>query len=223
MRKRVGSILWGIVFIVVGVGLVGDIAGAWEFQPFFAGWWTLFMIVPAFISLIQNGIRISNTIWLLIGLALLACCRGLIEWSLLATLFVPVIFIVIGLIMVMRNLIHLGNRRVQVPSDKKKSESVVFSGKKLIVEDEFYGMDCDAVFGGITLDLRGATITQNISIDALAVFGGVDILLPANVQVKLSDTSLFGGCSNHYHSYSGENIPVVYINATALFGGVEVK
>jgi hypothetical protein len=58
---------------------------------------------------------------------------------------------------------------------------------------------------------------------AMAVFGGVDILLPAGLKVVVSDTSLFGGCSNQYHSYSGDDIPTVYINATALFGGVEVK
>jgi len=56
----------------------------------------------------------------------------------------------------------------------------------------------------------------------LAVFGGVDILLPANVSAKLSNLSLFGGSSNsHKDCPSGGS--VVYINATALFGGVEVK
>ena len=36
-------------------------------------------------------------------------------------------------------------------------------------------------------------------------------------------TSLFGGCNNQYRSVRGDDIPTVYINATALFGGVEVR
>ena len=53
-------------------------------------------------------------------------------------------------------------------------------------------------------------------------FGGVDILVPANVTVKLSDMSLFGGCCNENKNQPAA-VPVVYVNATALFGGVEVK
>lgn len=223
MRKRIGSILWGLIFVIAGAGIIGDMANLWEFRLLFTGWWTLFLIVPATISMIEKGIRVSNTITLLIGVALLACSRGVLEWSVLSSLFVPVIFVVIGLIMVMRNLFHLGMRKIEVPSDKRKTENIVFSGKKLVIEDDFYGMDIDAVFGGAVLDLRKAKITQNISIDALAVFGGVDVLLPANVRVVVNDTSLFGGCTNQYHSFSGDGIPTIYINATALFGGVEVR
>jgi len=223
MRKRIGSVLWGLIFVVAGAGIIGEMVNLWEFKLFFTGWWTLFLIVPAVISIIEKGFRISNTITLLIGAALLACSRGVLEWSVLSALFVPVIFVVIGLIMVTRNLFHLGTRKIEVPSEKKKTESIVFSGKKMVIEDEFCGMDIDAVFGGGVLDLRKASITQNVSIDALAVFGGVDILLPAGVKVVVNDTSLFGGCTNQYHSFSGDGIPTIYINATALFGGVEVR
>jgi len=83
-------------------------------------------------------------------------------------------------------------------------------------------MDAEAYFGGLTVDLRNAVITQNISIDAIAVFGGVDILLPANVTVKLSDNSMFGGCSKHRNNAAAD-APTVYVNAVAMFGGVEVK
>lgn len=223
MRKRISSILWGLIFIAVGLGVVGNMAGIWEFHVFFEGWWTLFFIVPAFISLIEKGFRIGNTVCLIVGAALLAACQGLLTWDVVSALFLPIIFIVIGCIMVMRNLFHIGSRKVYVDKDKRKNETVVFSGKKIVVEDEFYGMDYEAIFGGAVLDLRKAKIKENISIDALAVFGGVDILLPAGLRVVVSDTSLFGGCNNQYHSYSGDELPTVYINATALFGGVEVR
>lgn len=223
MRKRISSTLWGLLFIAVGVGVAGNMTGLWEFRIFFEGWWTLFFIIPSLLSLIEKGFRVGNTVCLVVGSALLAACQGIITWDLISALFLPVIFITIGAVLVLGNLFHIGTRRVHVDKEKRRSESIVFSGKKILIEDEFYGMDYDAVFGGAVLDLRRAKITENVSIDALAVFGGVDILLPAGLKVVVSDTSLFGGCNNQYHSYSGDEVPTLYINATALFGGVEVR
>jgi len=222
MRKRIGNTLWGLLFIALGIGIVGDMMGAWEINLLFAGWWTLFLIIPAFLSIISNGIRIGNSIGLVVGLALLACVRGYLPWEVLSRMLVPVVMILIGGVLVFKNLFHLNLGRVKVPNEKRMEELIVFSGKNLIVQNEFYGIDGEAIFGGLTIDLRGAQITENISIDAMAVFGGVDILLPANVSAKLSDLSLFGGCSNS-HADNPAGGPVVYINATALFGGVEVK
>lgn len=222
MRKRISNVLWGILFIAVGIGIIGHMAGAWEFNLLFAGWWTLFLIVPAVLGMVERGIRIGNTIGLVLGVALLACCRGWLPWEVLSRMLVPTVMVLIGGVMVFKNLFHLNLGRVKVPNEKRMEELVVFSGKNLVVQNEFYGIDGEAIFSGLTIDLRGAQITENISIDALAVFGGVDILLPANVSVKLSDLSLFGGCSNS-RTYNPVDGPTVYVNATALFGGVEVK
>lgn len=222
MRKRISSTLWGLIFIAAGIGIVGAMTGAWEFNILFPGWWTVFLIVPAVLGMIEHGVRIGNTIGLVLGVALLSCCQGWLPWEVLSRMLVPVIMILIGGVMVFKNLFHLNLGRVKVPNEKRMGELVVFSGKNLIVQNEFYGMEGEAIFGGLTIDLRGAQITENISIDAMAVFGGVDILLPANVSVKMSDLSLFGGCSNS-RNYSPVEGPTVYVNATALFGGVEVK
>ncbi len=222
MRKRISSTLWGLIFIALGVGIVGDMAGVWEINLLFSGWWTVFLIVPALLGMIEHGIRIGNSIGLVLGVALLACCQGWLPWAVLSKMLVPTVMIIIGGVIVFKNLFHLNLGRVKVPNEKRIEELVVFSGKNLIIQDQFYGMDGETVFGGLTIDLRGAKIEENISIDALAVFGGVDILLPANVSVKVSDLSLFGGCSNS-RNYSPVDGPTVYVNATALFGGVEVK
>ena len=222
MRKRISNVLWGLILILAGIGIVGAMAGIWEFSTLFAGWWTLFLIIPAVLGMIEHGVRIGNTIGLVLGVALLACCRGLLPWEILAKMLVPSVMVIIGGVMIFKNLFHLNLGRVKVPNEKRMEELIVFSGKNLIIQNEFFGIDGEAIFGGLTIDLRGAQITENISIDTLAIFGGVDILLPANVNVKLSDLSLFGGCSN-CHKNNAIDGPTVYVNATALFGGVEVK
>lgn len=222
MRKRIGNVLWGVFFLAIGIGIAGGLLDLWEFQPFFTGWWTLFILIPCVISLIENGPKISNVLWMVIGLMLLASARGYLDWDTMWKLLVPIVFIVIGLGMVLRNIFSIGSKRVSIPNEMKKEETLVFSGKKYIVEDEFYGMNLDAIFGGATLDLRNAKIDQNISIETTAVFGGIEIWLPNNTKAVVSSNALFGGCSND-HRVVGENLPTVYINASALFGGVEVK
>lgn len=222
MRKRISSTLWGLLFIAIGIGIIGHMAGAWEVNLFFKGWWTLFLIIPSLLGMIEHGIHIGNTIVLLLGVALLACCQGVLPWEVLYRMAGPAVLVLIGVMMVFKSLFHVGFGRVKVPNERRMEELVVFSGKKLVVQNTFYGIDGEAVFGGLTIDLREALIEENISIDALAVFGGVDILLPTNVSVKLSDLSLFGGCNNS-RRYTPTAGPTVYVNATALFGGVEVK
>lgn len=222
MRKRIGNVLWGIFFLAIGIGIAGSLLGLWVFQPFFEGWWTLFILIPCVISIVESGPRISNMIWMVIGLLLLACTRGYMDWGTMWKLLIPIVFIVIGLGMVIRSIFSVGMKRVSIPSEMKKDETLVFSGKKYVVEEEFYGMNLDAIFGGATLDLRNAKIDQNISLELTAVFGGIDVLLPDNVKAVISSNALFGGCSNGHH-VTGEDLSIVYINATALFGGVEVK
>ena len=46
MRQRVGNILFGLAFLVAGLGFGGQALGLWNFNLFFSGWWTLFLIVP---------------------------------------------------------------------------------------------------------------------------------------------------------------------------------
>ncbi len=87
----------------------------------------------------------------------------------------------------------------------------------------FTGAELTAVFGGIKCDLRNAIIENDCVINATAIFGGVDIYLPAYVNVKTSSMSLFGGLTNKIPPYSPNNQVTVYVNGTCMFGGVEIK
>ena len=42
-------------------------------------------------------------------------------------------------------------------------------------------------------------------------------------EVKVKSTSIFGGVSEKKHRPYVENAVTVYINATCMFGGVEIK
>ena len=89
--------------------------------------------------------------------------------------------------------------------------------------ETFEGADLNAVFGGVDCDLRNAIITRDCVISASAIFGGVDILVPANVNVKVSSNSIFGGTSNKAAGRNLPDAPTLYVRSTCLFGGVDIK
>ncbi|MGW1347363.1 hypothetical protein ACWCOV_40365 [Kribbella sp. NPDC002412] len=84
--------------------------------------------------------------------------------------------------------------------------------------------DATAVFGASTLDLRDAEVEAEADVDAVAIFGGVDVLLPARWRLALSGTSVFGGVEDL--SGSADRLPPdaarLNLHAVAVFGGVTV-
>jgi hypothetical protein len=64
---------------------------------FFDGWWTLFIIIPAFAGLLLEREKVGNLFCLAIGVFLLLCSQGLIEFSWAWKIFVPVVIVVMGL------------------------------------------------------------------------------------------------------------------------------
>ena len=102
--------------------------------------------------------------------------------------------------------------------------TAVFSGEKMNFTGEvFQGAELNAVFGGVECNLRNAIIDQDCVIRASAIFGGVDIFVPGNVNVQVTSTSIFGGVSNKSCNGQIEGAPTLYIQGTCLFGGVDIK
>ena len=54
-------------------------------------------------------------------------------------------------------------------------------------------------------------------------FGGIDIFVPDYVNVKINSNSIFGGVSEKNHRPTVQGAVTIYINATCMFGGVEIK
>ena len=107
------------------------------------------------------------------------------------------------------------------------NESSVFGGiKQRVVSQEFEGGYLSSVFGGIEMDLRGAnTKLDQLYIQADAVFGGIDLMLPAHWNVTVRGTGIFGGFEDRTHppANSTEKTPHLTVTGSAVFGGVTVR
>ena len=56
--KKIGNILWGICFIVIGVIILLNSLEITNINIFFEGWWTLVIIIPSAIGLIKEKEKI---------------------------------------------------------------------------------------------------------------------------------------------------------------------
>lgn len=226
--KKISKILWGIALITVGVIFALNAFGITDIELFFDGWWTLFIIVPCFIGIFSEREKTGNIIGLVIGVFLLLCCQNVLGFDMLWKLAVPAIIVIIGLKLILGAV--FGDKAIKLLETSKQSgESIktgcaTFSGQDLNFDgEEFSGAELTAVFGGVKCDLRNAVINKDCAITATSVFGGITIFVPDYVNIKVNSNSIFGGVSDKNHRPSVQGAVTVYINATCMFGGVEIK
>ena len=226
--KKFGNVLWGIVLIIIGVIIGGNSLGITNINIFFDGWWTLFIIVPCFIGLFKDNEKTGNLVGLLIGVVLLLGCQNILDFDLIWKLAFPTILVIIGLSIILRDTLggKVSNeiKKLNEKRNDGNSYCATFSGQNVNFDGEkFTGADLIAVFGGVKCDLRNAIIDSDVVINASSTFGGIEIYVPSNVKIKIKSTPLFGGVSNKANTKTDENSHTIYINGTAVFGGVEIK
>lgn len=224
--KKVSSVLWGLVLIAAGVVFALNAMNITDIDIFFDGWWTLFIIVPCTVGLFTEREKMGNIIGISIGVFLLLCSQDILSFSVLWKLLVPAIIVLVGLKMVLTGL--FGNKandilkKLKQDGKEPKAGHAVFSGCDLKYDNEvFEGAELSATFGGVECDLRNAIIEKDCAIRVSAIFGGIDIFVPDNVNVKVSSNSIFGGMSNKTSVH--QNAPTIYVSGTCMFGGVEIK
>lgn len=226
--KRLNTVLWGVLLVLAGVLLSLNALDFIDIRFFFDGWWTFIIIAPCVIGLITSENKTANLIGLTAGVILFLCCRGILSFSTVWKLIVPVIILFIGLKMIFGSLFKNKGAKIMEQKQYRGINPVhsagVFSSQSLNFNGyEFHSAELNAVFGSVKCDLRGSDIPEDCIINASAVFGGIDIFLPENVNVKVKSNSLFGGVSGkRKRSVSDEGV-TVYINASCMFGGVEIK
>lgn len=226
--KRISSVLWGVILVAVGAVLALNALEITSIDLFFDGWWTLIIIVPCVIGLFTDYDKSGSIIGLCIGVFLLLCCQDVLSFGLFWKLLIPGIVVIIGVKMILGNLSGVKGeqvfKRLKTENGEIRNGTAVFSGATLDYTGEvFEGAELEAVFGGVKCDLRNAVIQRDCAIHAFAVFGGIDIYVPENVNVKVNSHSIFGGVSGKEHRNHPENSYTLYLDATCMFGGVEIK
>lgn len=227
MNNRSRNMLWGLLFIVLGVGYAGNALWNWNFSIFFPGWWTLFIIIPCLSSMLQSGVKVGNSIGLMIGV--LFFISNYFDLDFLGKLIVPIALVIVGLVII------FGNSFSRRDSDKNtyKDNDVhyegyisemraIFSSKSNNYNNEvFRGVDVSAIFGNVRLDLKSADIVDESIIEIFTIFGSVDIYAPDDIEIIVSQIPIIGGVN--YNQNTNNTTMKIYVNATCVLGGVNIR
>ena len=226
--RKLGNTLWGIVLIIIGVILTLNALEITNINIFFNGWWTLLIIIPSAIELIAREDKFWSAIWLIIGIILLLACRDILDFELIWRLTIPVIIILIGINLIFKDKLdkrmEKKNKELKEKVEGLEEYCATFGEVKADFNNqEFKGASLTAVFGSTDLDLRKAIINEDKLIKTCAVFGGIEIMAPENVNIKVKSTPIFGATSNKTNRKYDEKLPTIYVNSFCMFGCVDIK
>lgn len=225
MKKE--NVLWGLGFIIVGILVLINALGILEINVFFKGWWTLFIIVPCFVNIFKDNDKTASIIGTVFGILLLLAVRDVINFDLLWKILLPLVLIIIGLSLIFKDKVSdkVKDEIKKLNKNSKDEYTATFSGQDLNFDDEeFKGCELNAIFGGIKCDIKNAKLKDDVVINASSIFGGITLYVPKDVNVKVVSNSIFGGVSGNYNKNKNDKKgKTIYVNATCLFGGVEIK
>ncbi len=102
---------WGIALVAVGVLLALNAFNITDFNIFFDGWWTLFIIVPCGIGMITDSDKWGSIIGVIVGVLLLLCCQDILDFDIFWKLLIPAIIVIIGVKLYSRKYINKQKRK----------------------------------------------------------------------------------------------------------------
>lgn len=214
-------LLAGLLLLMNNLNLL-DIGGVWRWLP------SLFILLGIW-QLYVNNFRFFTGPLILIAGGLL------FQLSALGTLGIdsvfdlwPLVLILVGGSILME---RLGLKFPSIPGREMNEETLniiaIFNGAEDTVHTEsFEGGEITAIFGAVEVDLRQAVpATQPVTINAFALFGGVEMKIPGTWRVRKDIIGIFGGTDDSRKGKpetDGGPVDLV-VTGFALFGGIEIQ
>ena len=218
--------LWlGGAVVAFGVVFLLDSAGVLNSDEAISQWWPLLILAAGVLTLAERPPSVFRGVLLTaIGALLLLFTTDALDDNAWDYIW-PAAIILAGVAIVVRwhgRTIPAGTSEADVVRS-----TAVFGGPKLVcTAQQFRGAFLTAVFGGVTLDLRGAhPAPDGASINATVAFGGIDILVPKGWRISVRTTPIFGGLDDKtdHSDPPADDAPTLHVDAVILFGGVDIK
>jgi len=225
-RKRKSSPgLFGIILVIIGAALI---ANQFDLIPYnlrnVLFTWQAFLILLGVIFVTTRDSRVTGYILMGVGGFFIIPEIADVTWE-YKRLFWPVLFIIIGLIIIFKGG-SLFRSRVYSGTNSDQIDDVnVFGGSdKIISSNNFQGGSIVSVFGGGKYDLRQAALShKGCELEVVNVFGGINLLIPPDWNVKTEVVGIFGGFSDKRSSVQPDVEKTIIIKGVAIFGGGDIK
>ncbi|MCX2951447.1 LiaF transmembrane domain-containing protein [Lentzea sp. NEAU-D7] len=201
----------GLVLVALGVFGILDATDVLDSGDAVGRWWPVALVGLGLVAMAaQRRVSLGSVVITLAGLVLLT---GTLGWA-TGDLLWPTVLACAGIAVLVGLRRHHGTRTpVAILSGTTTRERT----------QHLRHADVSAIFGGATLDLREAHVDGEASIDAFALFGGVEVLVPEGWRVSVGGLPFMGGIVDKTdNDRLRDDAPVLTVNGTALFGAVEV-
>ena len=225
------KVIWGSALVLFGIAWIVCII--LHVNVLFEGWWTMFIIIPSICGLLGNRDKTGPAIGLGVGVLLLLAEQNVIDWDMFWKIGLAVLVIALGLGMMFGSRITSKRREedngspLEILNRDGKNIRVVnasFGEQNLSLGGEiFEGADVTASFASVHLDLRGATINEDVEMKVDCKFAGLVIYAPNDLLVKVTAESTFGGVDDKRRIILSNQTRTLYISGSCVFSGIEIK
>ncbi len=221
--------LVGLVLVLIGIYfLMKVLVPGFDFDLSWGIIWPIILIVLGVNNLFKfKKLDIFNIVLIIIGVIYLLLGLNVIS-NVNYKIIVAIIFIGIGISIITASFKNKKIKEISKSINVNKEGIITYNGifsgiEEKINDEDFKGANCYAIFGGVELDLRDAKLKNDVVINCYSVFGGIDLLIPDDVNIVVNSGSLFGGVENKTNNKNNFKNKTIYVNATAIFGGVDLK
>jgi hypothetical protein len=217
--------LFGLLLIAVGAVILLDQTGAIDADTSIGEWWPVVIIVLGLGQLAeQRRVSIGPLIVTGVGVLLLLVELDVLPGS-FWDYFWPTTLIAFGVWLVLRRNAPQLFGGPEGNAGEFVSASAFFSGNEVVsTSAAFRGASLTAAFGATSLDLREATLDpRGATVSMVAVFGGCELIVPRGWHIDVHGLPIFGGVDNKANAPTLPSAPLLRVDATVLFGGIEIK
>ena len=223
-RIGIGVVLIGLggLFLLSNLGLI-----PWEIRHYLFSWQGILIIIGS-AFLISKPDKMPGIILVSIGVFFLIPKILDVPWFSMST-FWPLVLIVIGIVFILRQRGQDPFLRSNKESDIDVLDDInIFGGGEVVISSQdFKGGKVTSIFGGANYNMISTKLAEPpVVIDVFAAFGGCTFEVPADWNVRVEVTSVFGGFSDSRKPSSQtviDTTKVLIIKGTVLFGGGEIK
>ncbi len=244
--------LGGLVLIAVGIlFLLNRIPQTAGLFPHWFFTWPMILIAIGIFTGVKNGFRhIAWLIFIAIGCYFLLYENNLISLN-LRPYALPAGLILLGIIvLVKKNRFHKHHydrchrhrhgrfgkhpwapeagdtdQANDISDDVVSINSTFGNVERNVFSKNFRGGNISSVFGGCQVNFTQADFQGSAVVDVSVMFGGVDIIIPANWNLKNELSVIFGGIEDRrvMSSTAHESGKTLILKGNITFGGVEIK
>lgn len=222
-----GRIFTGLLIILVGVLFLLGNLGKLDIGDVFSTYWPLILIFIGIWHLIVHGFGRAG---FGIVLIVIGAFFMLVNWDILeGRLWFyswPLLIIAAGLWLIFKPRLRPFKEKAPDIKEKDLDTFTIFSGiKRRFESQEFRGGKVTVLFGGVELDFTQAKLAgKKATVELTAIFGGIELWVPREWEVVVDSSSIFGGVEDKRKAIPSTEIEAtLFVRATAIFGGIDIK